>query len=214
MNFYSIRLKHVGNSKYVWASGYGPMADSIDDMVFLRSAPDAFKSMQAKFWEINRMPPGVSLDPGGHEWPDFLGCGMGMPSFFVSQRVSNDLQEAGIPCLRASNIPVVHPEFEMHCAGPQPEYCVMEAVPGIEMAWSAMGISCDLDNRVDFSRAYPSPWPPEAWKVSVSSWSGLDLVSYENWQTPMTLVCTEEVKRLAKKKKWTNVLFIPLVSVE
>jgi hypothetical protein len=66
----------------------------------------------------------------------------------------------------------------------------------------------------DFSQGYPKPWPPEEWKVSLASWSGLDLMSYHNWQMPMTLVCTDTVVELAKEKKWTNIKFNPLTTVD
>lgn len=214
MNFYDFRVKSIGDSKYAWASGYGPIAHNIDDIPFLKDASDAFKKKRAEFWERCAERPGISLDPGGKEWPDFLGCGLGTPSFFVSEKVLTDLRNAGVAFLRATEIPLIQPFPKKLRDEPPPAYYVLEGISGLEASWKAMGIPHDNDNRGDFSRGLPKPWPPAEWKVSLSSWTGLDLVSYKNWQMPMTLVCTDKIKDIAKAREWTNIKFRTIVTVE
>lgn len=213
MKFYRIKIEHIGGSKYAWASGYGPIAPNIDDIPFLRDSPQAFKKKRAEFWEFCQEPPGVILDPGGKEWPDFLGCGLGTPSFFVSEKILTDLGNAGVAYLRATEIPVIQPFPKKLRYQTPPIYYVLEGIPCLEVAWRAMGIPCDKDNRVNFSLGYPKPWPPIEWKVTQSSWTNLNLMSYKNWQMPMTLICTDEIKSLAAEMNWTNIRFDPLVTV-
>lgn len=213
MNFFEIRLQNIGGSKYAWASGYGPIEEDINKIPFFKEASEVFKNGRREFWELCKSPPGIKFDRGGREWPDVLGCGLGNPSFFFSDKILTDFRDCGIPYLRATEMPLVLPLPKKLCDVPPPVYYVLEGIPGIETEWHAMGIDCGEDKRVNFSKGYPKPWPPVEWKVSRSSWTGLDLMSYKNWQMPMTLVCTDEIKDIAKARKWTNIRFQPLVTV-
>lgn len=214
MNFYKIDVKSIGGSEYAWASGYGPIAQNMDDIPFLKEAPDVFKEGRAEFWNRCSEFPGISFDTWGKGWPDLLGCGLGTPSFFVSEKVLTDLRDSGVSFLRVTEMPLSPLLPKKLKDVPPPRYYVLEGIPGLEVAWSAMKIPHDVANKTDFSKGYPRPWPPVEWKVSLSSWSGLDLVSYHNWQLPMTLVCTDKVRDIAKARNWTNIGFRPLVTVE
>jgi hypothetical protein len=214
VNFYKISFQYTGCTKYAWASGYGPIAENIDEIPFLKNAPEAFKKNKQEFWQFNNSPSGIKLDTGGKDWPDILGCGGGPPHFFISERVLTDLKNAGVPYLRSTQMPLIQPFPEKLRAVPPPLYYVLEGIPGLEASWAAMGVPHDSENRVNFSGGYPKPWPPAQWKVSLSSWTGLDLMSYKNWQMPMTLICPDEIKDIAKAKKWTNVLFQALITVD
>lgn len=214
MKLYRIEYKHSGGPKYAWTSGYGPTADSIDDIPFLKDTPTALKDNLQKSWEINKSPPGIEFDSGGKEWPDVLGCGGGPPHFFISERILTDLQNAGVPYLRVTEMPLVQPFPKKLRDVPPPKYFVLEGIAGLEVSWSGMGIPFDENNRMVRTTPLPKPWPPDEWKVSRSSWTGLDLMSYKNWQMPMTLVCTDEIKDIAKARNWTNIMFRPLVTVE
>jgi hypothetical protein len=214
MNFFKLKVRSIGDSKFAWASGYGPIAENIDDIPFLKDAPDILKENLRGFWEVTKRGPGMLFDRGGGEWPDMLGCGMGDPHFFFSQKVVEDLQNYGIPLLRVTEMPPMLPFPKKLKDVPPPKYYVIEGIPGLEVAWAAMGIRHTDQNKADFSKGYPNRWPPKEWKVSLSSWTSLDLMSYKNWQMPMTLVCTDEIRDIAKARKWTNIDFKPLVTVE
>ena len=214
MKFFKISFQDAGDSKYAWASGYGPIAANIDEIPFLKNSPEAFKKNKQEFWQFNNSPSGIKLDPGGKVWPDILGCGGGPPHFFISQKILNDLRDSGVPCLRVTEMPLIQPFPKKLRDVPPPTYYVFEGIPGLEAAWDATGIPHDKDNKIDLSQGYPRPWPPSDWKVRESSWTGLDLMSYKNWQMPMTLVCTDEIKDIAKARKWSNIRFQPLITVQ
>jgi hypothetical protein len=213
MNFYTIDAKSIGGPEYAWASGYGPNAEDIDDIPFLKESPEVMKRNLRDFWEVSKRGPGIKLDTWGKKWPDVLGCGQGSPSFFASQKIVEDLRNTGVSLLRLTEMPLAPPLPKKLRDVPPPRYYVLEGIPGLEVAWSAMKIPSDGANKIDFSKGYPKPWPPVEWKVSLSSWSGFDLVSYINWQLPMTLVCTDKIRDLAKARNWTNIAFRPLVTV-
>ncbi len=214
MNFYKIDVNSIGGPEYAWASGYGPIAENIDDIPFLKDAPDVLKKGRVEFWNVSREAPGICFDPWGKKWPDLLGCGLGTPFFFVSEKVIYDLQDSGVRYLRVTEMPLSPPLPKKLRDVPPPRYYVLEGIPGLEVAWRAMKIPSDGANKIDFSKGYPKPWPPVEWKVSLSSWSGLDIASYHNWQLPMTLVCTDKIREIAKARNWTNIAFRPLVTVE
>jgi hypothetical protein len=109
MNFYKIDLQLIGESKYAWASGYGPIANHIDNIPFLKNTPERFKQTRLKSWEICNDPPGATLDSTGKKWPDVLGCGQGSPFFFFSEKILVDLRDAGISYLRATEMPLIQP---------------------------------------------------------------------------------------------------------
>lgn len=213
MNFHKIAFQYTGDSKYAWARSYGPIANEINNIPFLKEAPESFKLNLVESWKFYNSPPGIEFDPGGKEWPDILGCGGGPPYFFISERILTDLKNAGVPYLRATEMPLIQPFPKRLRDVPSPTYYVIEGIPGLEVDWGAMGIPHDTDKKIDLSGGYPKPWPPGEWKVSQSSWTGLDLMSYKNWQLPMTLVCTDEIKDIAKARKWTNIQFKTLVTV-
>jgi hypothetical protein len=160
----------------------------------------------ASYWQVNPSPPGMHIDPGGCSWSDIIGCGGVLPSFFVSQRILDDLAQAGIPIHRSTVMPIVSISAKRLKAAAPPVYHVLEADPGIEVDWCAMGIPVDSNN-VAITNPYPKPWPPPVWLIRPSTWKGLDLFSYSNWQGKLTLLCTQRVVDLAKLKGWTNVRF-------
>lgn len=213
MKFYDIDVLHQDDSKYAWASGYGPINHNIDEIPFLKDAPEVLKIGFREFWEIAHTKPGIKFDSGCNEWPDILGCGGGPPHFFISERVLTDLQHFGLQYLRATEMPLIQPFPKKLREVSPPRYYVLEGIPGLESSWTAMGIPHDKDNQIDYSSGRPKPWPPSEWKVSQTSWTGLDLMSYKNWQTPMTLVCTDEIMDIAKARQWTNIQFKPLFTV-
>jgi hypothetical protein len=126
----------------------------------------------------------------------------------------NDLRDFGIDYLRATEMPLVPPFPKKLRDLPLPRYYVLEAIPGLKVAWAAMGIPHDTNDNIDLSGGYPRPWPPSEWKVRASSWRGQELMSYSNWQSPSTLVCTDEIKEIAQARKWTNIMFHPLTTVD
>ena len=207
MEFYKIESWAIGGQKYPWSSSYGPL----DDMPFHRWMTPKIRSQKEEFWKLNPRPPGMNIDPGGRQWSDIIGNGGMVPFFFVSDKVVNDLRESGVEIMRATEMPIATIKAKRLQSILPPKYFVLEAHPGIDVDWTAMGVPTDNNNRA-ITNPYPTPWPPKQWIVARSSWSGSDLMSYRNWQIPMTLVCTEKIKKLAEEKNWTNIKFTPIES--
>src|SRR5215203_5952041 len=74
--FYEITEDTSANKKFAFASGYGPLPQG---MPFMH--PKLLERM-IQFWKVNPRPPGLSIEPGGKHWPDFLGHGSSGPPFF------------------------------------------------------------------------------------------------------------------------------------
>jgi hypothetical protein len=207
MNFFELTYSHMGGRTYPWAAGYGPLPS----MPFLGGLTDALKERRLKFWQVNPSPPGMKIDPGGRSWSHMIGCGLGMPEFFVSENLIQDLVECAIPILRATEMPIASISAKALQKIVHPKYFVLEAIPGIEMAWKAMGIPLDR-NKKPILVPRPKPFPKA--KYCLSSWNGSDLFSPPGGIITTTLFCTERIKILAEEKRWTNVKFLPLEMVD
>lgn len=171
--------------------------------------------MKVDFWKINSRPPGLAFETQGSEgqanyWPDVLGCGAATPGFFVSERILMDLQNAGIPYLRATEIPSNEPYPRKLRGVPPPKYHVLEAIRGILHDYDAMGVPVDSNGRPVYIGN--KPFPKHVCRLS--SWNNNDLFSYTDVIWTLTIMCTEKVVNLAKEKKWTNIEFKPVLTVE
>jgi hypothetical protein len=174
--------------------------------------PPAFLERYKQFWAINQIQAGLHVEGearkgiGLLEWPDFLGNGLGYPSFFVSERVILSLKRAGIEIGRLTAMPIgtVNPPALKWV--PAPDYFVLEALYGIEMNYSASGV------RLEEGVPKYNPVKPPNWVLDGSSWSGRHLLAWPNPSKSMTvsLICTERVMELAGREKWTNCRFEPL----
>lgn len=204
---YELTFSHMGGRTFPWASGYGPL----QDMPFLDSMPPLSRKNMLQFWQVSPWPPGMNIDPGGRTWSQMIGCGLGSPNKFVSEALIRDLAEHAIPILRATEMPIAKIMAKTLLKIPAPKYYVLEAIPGIDKAWDAMGIKVDENGR-PILQPPPKPYPRS--KFRLSSWNGLDLFSYSNGMATTTLYCTERVRKLAEHKGWTNVEFKPLEVVD
>ena len=207
MKFYELTYSHMGGRTYPWASGFGPL----EEMPFFEGLPKILIERNLRSWEVNPMPPGMEIDPGGKSWSDMIGCGAGSYVKFVSEKLLRDLNEHAIPILRATEMPIAKIMAKTLQKIPAPKYFVLEAIPCIENAWDAMGIPLDENNK-PILQPRPKPFPKS--KYRLSSWNGLDLFSRSNGLSTTTLFCTERVKDLAERKNWTNVEFNPLEMVD
>ena len=115
--------------RYAWAAGYGP----VDDMPFFDGFSDELIKVKFQSWNLNKDIPGISIDRGGREWSDILGCGGGPPGEFFSEQVVKDLREAGIPFLRCTEMPIGEIHSKRLREISPPRYFVLEAAPGIEI---------------------------------------------------------------------------------
>lgn len=206
MNFYEINVLSMGG-KFPWAVGYGPL----QSMPFLDGLSKALRERRSNYWRVNPSLPGMNIDPGGRSWSHMIGCGLGMPEFFVSEKLLQDLEDFETPIMRTTEIPIASIAAKALRKFPAPKYYVLEAIPGIECAWEAMGIPLD-GNRKPILQPRPNPFPKA--KYSLSSWNGLDLFSPPGGIITTSLFCTERVKELAEQKGWTNVKFVPLDVVD
>lgn len=205
MNLYQMASDHIGGRQYPWVGGYGPLG--MDEMLpFLSGMPESQRLRTLKFWELNDKPPGLEIDPGGRQWSDFIGYGGSLPPFFVSDTVIKDLKENGIDILRATEMPIAKISAKGLQKITPPKYYILEALPGIERAWDAMGVPLDTEGKpVPHSIASPLEV-----HLRLSSWNGLDLFSFSDGPQTAVPVCTDRVKKLAECKGWTNVRFKPI----
>jgi hypothetical protein len=206
MKIYKLLSFSVGGRSAPWASGYNPLIR----MPFLDEMPDEFKARRFGFWSVNPGPPGMDIDPGGRIWADLVGNGLGWPSFFVSEKVINDLESSGIQVWRKTEMPIATVKAKALQKQTPPKYYVLEAERGIDVDYEASGIPIDLDGKPDFRARDKSKSGPVA--VRLDSWNSKDLFSARQG-VPMVVFCTERIKKLAEEKGWTNVRFdeIPLV---
>jgi len=176
-------------------------------MPFFDTFPPVTQKSKIEFWEMNPRPPGLIIDPGGRVWSDVMGCGGGPPSFFVGERIVNDLQAEGIPSLRATEMPIAKNLSKALKNIPAPKYYVLEAEPGIRLAYSAMGLQLDPSGKPIL---VPGAKFPEA-IYDLKTWNGADLMGkLAVFDSTIDLLCTDRVKNLAERNGWTNIEFKPV----
>lgn len=203
MNFYRIYITECAPNRYAWAGGYGP----IENMPFLDYFSDDWKKTKLASWKLNKPDPGIRIDRGGYEWSDILGCGGGPPSEFFSERVVNDLREAGLPFLRATEMPVGKIHSQRLKGVTPPKYFVLEAAPGMKIRSESVPIQEQIAARNE----RPPRWiSPVRTFGNMDTWNGADLFSPSHGKSLTGLFCTDSVKELAESKGWTNANFIPI----
>ena len=203
MNVYKFTSWAVGYTQYPWVGEWGPLVE----MPFFNDFPPALKEMIKKSWEVNRSAPGMSIDRGGKEWSDVIGCGGGSPSYFVSERILKDLADEGIPIFRATEMPVYKNFSHALRLLPRPRYYVLEAEPGIQIRMEPVPV----DVQLAASREVPPRWvSPFRVSASLDSWNGSDLFSPSSGLGLTSVYCTDRIKDLSEKRGWTNVSFDPV----
>lgn len=203
MNLYRIDSLAVGGTRFPWVGRWGPL----ESMPFFETLPPVTQKTKIRSWEITPSHPGLHIDPGGKIWADVMGCGSTGLSYFVSERVINDLQAEGIPILRATEMPIAKNLSKALRDIPAPRYYVLEADPGIRLAYSAMGLQLDLSGKPIL---VPGAKFPEA-IYDLATWNGADLMGkLAVYDSTTSLLCTERVKELAERKGWTNIEFKPV----
>jgi hypothetical protein len=90
---------------------------------------------------------------------------------------------------------------------PAPKYYVLEAEPGIRLAYDAMGLKLDSTGKPIL---VPGVKFPEA-IYDLASWNGTDLMGkLAVFDSTTSLLCTDRVKELAVRMGWTNIEFKPI----
>lgn len=202
--FYYITSEAVGGPNYPWAAGYGPLAEM---PYFEHLNPDSESSLR-RFWEINPLPPGMEIDPGGKVWSDVIGCGNGPPNNFYSEKIIFSLETAGIPLLRTTRMPIGKIRARRLQSIPPPNYFVIESIPGMSVDYEAMGVATDGNGRPKYTNE--QILNPPKMVLDLDSWTGLDLFSFSNRGGPVNLFCTERIRLIAETEGWTNVKFKPI----
>jgi len=191
---------------FAWASGFGALPTGTS---FLHPTEQA---LMDRFWKVNPMRPGMTIDPGGRNWPDFLGHGGSAPSFFTCERVVESLRSIGAPMGRITEMPIADIDAKVLKSKPAPKYYVIETIPGIEVDLVATGFKLDAQGKAIVNPA-PNPWP-SPYRYRLDSWNETDLFAYRHFGPNdgpyIDMLCTERVKELAEKEGWTNVRFKPL----
>ena len=155
---------------------------------------------------------GISIDEGGHLWPDWLESGhVANVPFFVSERVIQNLVEEGIPFRRATEFPIGEIENPIIQKIPPPKYFVLEADIGIKMGeemkyvpigYLQPGIHPDIPAGGIIQQEKPHPCP------AYDTWNGSPLFTAKHpdpeYQQYTRIYCDHRVTFLAMKEKWTN----------
>ena len=183
----------------------------MEDMRFLDCLGQEWAEDIKNFLAHNKCyTPGMHVEGNGSSWSDFIGCGSSGPGFFVSERVLEDLKEAGVEIMRATEMPIAEIKTKRLQKLIPPRYYVIEALPGVDVDFRASGYPVDAEGN-----------PTSKLRISgvsgllalrLQSWNGNDLFSTRSGAT-YGLHCTEKVKDLAEEKGWTNVKFteVPVV---
>jgi hypothetical protein len=164
-------------------------------------ALDSFR----KFCEVNNdMPPGINIDNVGRLWPDWLGAGGGSPGSYVSARVIDSLQKAGIAYRRAIEMPIGYIASKKLRQIPPPVYYVLEAPAAMTIDLvkrKVPGIDC-------YGRPIGRMIEESHWIAQADDWPGTELFSIKR-QSPMiqgytALHATQRIVDLAAEDGWTN----------
>lgn len=197
---FEVKHGNTWRSPFAYAMGYTPLPDRKSFV------PPQVAEDNRKFTELNGYKPGIRITPASR-WPDFLFCGGGYVSFFVSERVVNDIREGGFELLDATEFPIECIEDDgekrrkMVRLEEAPRYFVIEAPGELIPDWERMNVPLDAEGRPTISYArMPSPF-----LYRMNTWTGRDLFAHERIST--RLFCSERFKYFAKARKWTNVVF-------
>ena len=179
------------------------------------------------FWSVNPGKPGMDIEPGGRCWSEIVGCSLGWPHQFYSEKVLTDLEEAGIHYLRKTEMPIATCKAKTLLKLHAPKYNVLEAERGIERDHEAMGVSENADGKPDWAsfqlkvirkftvptdengtRLYGQALPElrEPWIFRKDSWNGNALFA-DNLLPTTVLYCNDELRSLSAEKGWRNVEF-------
>jgi len=223
MKVYDILHHHTGGRTYPWASGYNP----IKEMPWWDTVSNVNVVARMGYWSVNPGKPGMDIDPGGRIWSEVIGCSLGCPREFYSEKVIADLEEAGIRYLRKTEMPIATNKAKTLLKLRAPKYYVLEAERGIERDHEAMGVSLDADGKPDWAnfqlkvirkftipldengeRAYGNALPElrEPYIFRKDSWNGNALFA-DNRLATTVLYCTDQLKNLAEEKGWRNIEF-------
>ncbi len=223
MKIYDIQHEHVGGRTYPWASGY----NTIRNMPWWETVGNDHVVARMGFWSVNPGKPGMNIDPGGRVWSEVIGCSLGWPHHFFSEKVITDLEEAGIHYLRKTEMPIASNKAKTLQKLTAPQYFVLEAERGIERDHEAMGvplnesgmpdwknfklkeispftIPVDKDGKKQFGSAIPTKFEPFIFRKA--SWNRNPLFA-DNRLATCFLYCTDILKNLAEEKSWRNVQF-------
>lgn len=177
-------------------------------MPFLQDINPEFEKSLRDYWKMNPTLPGMEIDPGASVWSDVIHCGGGPPGKFFSDKIVSSLENAQIPILRKTLMPIAKIRSKRLQSVPPPNYYVVETIPGMAVDYDAMGIETDEDGK---------PLRSNGWKLfeakvvmDLKTWNGLDLFSFSNRGGPINLVCTDRLRQLAEEEGWTNVCFRPI----
>ena len=206
--FYSLSDDSSHTIGFAWATSFWPD----ESMPFVTKEEI---ENQREFWKIcGSPPPGIAISGcdgrSAKKWPDFLGCGGGGPSFFVSMRVVDSLNREGIPYFRLTEMPIIEIDSKGLKEQEPPKYYLLEVESGLHLNYEASLVPLDEHGAPQF-RLRPSHFG--VWNIGrLDTWNGTDLFTWEGFPAKILsrLLCTERMIAIAKKYKWTNVKFEPV----
>lgn len=200
---FQVKVGDTHRSPYAYASGYTPLPDRKSFV------PPAFAERNRRSIELNGYKPGIQITAASR-WPDFLFCGGGYISFFVSERVVNDIRAGGFELLDATEFPIERAEDDgrkrkqMVRLEEAPRYFVIEAPAEMTPDWERMNVPLDAAGLPVLANlpGRRLPWP---FLYRMNTWTGRDLFADVRLST--RLFCSERFKDFGIERKWTNVVF-------
>jgi hypothetical protein len=200
MKIYDIKATGNYGKPWAWASGLMWYEGKMD---YWTPGPtlDSFR----KYCSVeDEMLPGINIDNVGRLWPDWLGAGGGVPSYYVSQRVIDSLRRAGISYRRAIEMPIGHIASKKLRQIPPPVYYVLEAPAAMTINLvkrKVPGIDC-------FGRPIGRMIEESHYVAKADDWPGTELVSIKRLppkeQDYIFLFATQRIVDLAAEDGWTN----------
>ena len=165
------------------------------------------RELSEQFWRLHRRKAGIYTGESGSKWGDFMECAFAPPSTFITDRVLEALRKERGRVLTETEFPIAEVKSKKLRCVPPPRYFAVQWEAGIEPDWRAMEVPHDDQGRPITTR------PVGTLIAKSSTWNGADIFSWHGWGNNLPMLCTEKIVELAKKEKWTNCEFKPVITV-
>ena len=202
MNLYKICDLTWKTKGFAYASGFGPISDS---MPFL--SPEQLTNLKL-MWGLDKRnsKAGFHIADKGTKWGDVLAYPI---EIAISRKILSSITSTNCKITHITRMPIGLISNKKLIKSAPPDYFIVQPQCGLEIDWDFMNIALDQKGFPVYDRT--KTIAPVA---KLSTWNGHDVFSWSNWghNLATTLLCTEKVVQLASKEGWTNVYFEPLVT--
>jgi len=196
--FYHVAHDSAYQHPYTWAYRYEPSLSERGTRCDVCGLGDVFVT-----GAYPRFPLSAAVE-GGWRYPDVLGSGE-YPLLIVSEAMVEDWVQDGITGYNAYPLTIVRASCAAIRRQTPPQYFHIEVTGRCQLDTEAMGLSvvynCPKCGYVEKEPAFNTPFI-----IRRDSWDGTDL--FVSDLSKGVTFCTDRVRALAEKRKWTNVRFV------